>query len=136
MASPDTVLYQINDLNKWKNWYPGFDTIQMLPVEMENGAVLSMKIPRASVVLMQRKKDEIVAEFRQNKKKPVISGWKVISYPQTDSITIQWYLDFKLRWYPWEKFSSLLYEKMYGTQMEKGLTDLKKIVEANRSSNN
>jgi hypothetical protein len=37
-------------------------------------------------------------------------------------------MDFKLRWYPWEKFSSLLLEKRYGPVMEQGLAKLKKSI--------
>jgi len=49
---------------------------------------------------------------------------------------VQWWMDFKLRWYPWEKFSSLFFENIYGAQMEKGLDNLKRLAEANRSSIN
>jgi hypothetical protein len=35
-------------------------------------------------------------------------------------------MDFRLSWYPWEKFSSLFYEKTYGTMMETGLLNFKK----------
>ncbi|MEJ0105618.1 MAG: hypothetical protein WDO19_24995 [Bacteroidota bacterium] len=59
----------------------------------------------------------------------MISGWEAKSYNQSDSLTVQWYLDFKLKWYPWDKFFSLAYDKMYGTQMEQGLKNLKENVE-------
>jgi hypothetical protein len=45
-------------------------------------------------------------------------------------------MDFRLRWYPWEKFSSLLFEKSYGLTMEKGLNNIKKLSEADRTSSN
>jgi hypothetical protein len=38
-------------------------------------------------------------------------------------------MDFHLRWYPWEKFASLLLEKSYGPRMEQGLATLKRLVE-------
>ncbi|HVE60520.1 MAG TPA: hypothetical protein VNA26_01785 [Chitinophagaceae bacterium] len=38
-------------------------------------------------------------------------------------------MDFHLKWYPWQKFSSLLYEERYGTMMQNGLTNLKEITE-------
>jgi hypothetical protein len=34
-------------------------------------------------------------------------------------------MDFRLRWYPWQKFGSLLYEDTYGTMMQQGLQKLK-----------
>ena len=63
-----------------------------------------------------------------------MNGWKFISHAGSDSATLQWYIDFNLRWYPWEKFASLLFEKSYGAQMEQGLSNLKKIVEKRRTS--
>jgi hypothetical protein len=45
-------------------------------------------------------------------------------------------MDFKLKWYPWEKFKSLFYENFYGVQMEQGLSNLKELSEHRRSSIN
>jgi hypothetical protein len=45
-------------------------------------------------------------------------------------------MDFHLRWYPWEKFASLLFEQSYGPKMEQGLGNIKKMVEADRTSFN
>jgi hypothetical protein len=57
------------------------------------------------------------------------SGWNIFDSNQPNTYTVQWYMDFHLRWYPWEKFSGLLLEKRYGPFMEKGLAKLKQIVE-------
>ena len=57
------------------------------------------------------------------------SGWNVMKNGTPYGYTVQWYMDFHLRWYPWEKFSSLLFEKRYGPLMEKGLTGLKAMLE-------
>jgi hypothetical protein len=66
-----------------------------------------------------------VIQLQQEGRRPVKSGWQVYGTPQSDSLTLQWYMDFSLSWYPWEKFSSLFYERTYGTMMEKGLANLK-----------
>jgi hypothetical protein len=44
---------------------------------------------------------------------------------------VQWYFDFHLHWYPWEKFSSLLLESQVGAPMERSLDKLKKLAERN-----
>jgi hypothetical protein len=72
----------------------------------------------------------VTAQFITKKMKPVATGWKTISYPNNDSVTVQWYMDFHLRWYPWEKFGSLLLEKSHGARMEQGLTNLKKLIQS------
>jgi hypothetical protein len=57
------------------------------------------------------------------------SGWNVLDAGVPNTVTVQWYMDFHLRWYPWEKFSSLLLEKRYGPVMEKGLGNLRALLE-------
>lgn len=45
-----------------------------------------------------------------------------------DITVVQWYFDFKLKWYPWEKFGSITFEDQFGKPMEASLTKLKKLV--------
>lgn len=66
-----------------------------------------------------------VVQLRQQGQKPVISGWQLYGTPASDSLTLQWYMDFQLGWLPWKKFSSLFYERTFGTMMENGLANVK-----------
>ena len=130
-AKRDSINNQLVGIEKWKNWYPGFDTLQLLELGKENGRVLSAKTKGISIVLTEIKDSVIVAEFTSDAKRPIMSNWHSITYPHTDSVTLQWSMDFHLKWYPWEKFSSLLLEKRYGPQMEQGLANLKALLENN-----
>ncbi len=42
---------------------------------------------------------------------------------------LQWYFDFELKWYPWEKFGSITFDKQFGGPMETSLNNLKKLIE-------
>jgi Polyketide cyclase / dehydrase and lipid transport len=131
----ETVFSQINEPVKWKKWFPGLESAKLF---YEAGVPKGLMISDSSrqyIRITQKKKDEVVTELRSDSKK-IISGWKIISYGSADSTTLQWYMDFQLRWYPWEKFSSLLFEKSYGLKMEQGLNNIKKLVEADRTSIN
>jgi hypothetical protein len=128
-SSADSVLSEINDLNKWKKWYPGFDTLVLEPLTLKDGRMLSAKMKTTTISVTQLNPNEVSAKFETIDKNPVVGGWKAISHNQSDSLTVQWYLDFKLKWYPWDKFFSLAYDKMYGAQMEQGLAKLKKNAE-------
>ncbi len=57
------------------------------------------------------------------------SGFTILPAHIPNALTVQYYLDFHLRWYPWEKFSSLLLEKKYGRVMEKDLDRLRLLLE-------
>ena len=123
---------QISDAGNWKNWYPGLDSTKPF---YENGKMKGVVFNQSDVKnpvylkIDKESENEITAQYVNKKRRSVINGWKIISYPATDSLTLQWYMDFHLGWYPWEKFRSLLFEKLYGSGMEQGLTNLKVLVE-------
>ena len=45
-----------------------------------------------------------------------------------DITVVQWYFEFPLKWYPWEKFGSITFEKQFGPAMEQSLINLKNMV--------
>lgn len=45
-----------------------------------------------------------------------------------DITVVQWYFEFTLKWYPWEKFGSITFEKQFGPAMETSLINLKNLV--------
>src|SRR5215211_4593178 len=109
-----SIFAQIIDTGRWQNWHPVFMT-NPLPVKT------------ASIYrILQSATDlEIVYQLRQDHHKQVTNGWKIYSYTTTDSLTLQWFMDFEVPWYPWQKFGSLFYENTYGVMMEQGLSHLK-----------
>ncbi|MBL7741379.1 MAG: SRPBCC family protein [Chitinophagaceae bacterium] len=130
-ANKDSVLSQIKDPARWKNWHPGLDTAQQLMVEGKvNGVVLdATDITKPIIIILDKvSEEEVTAMFFPRKMKPVKNTWRAITHPGSDSTTVQWSMDFHLRWYPWEKFGSLMLERSHGTKMEQGLTNLKKLV--------
>ena len=53
-------------------------------------------------------------------------------YNTDQSVTIfQWQFEQEVAWYPWERLSSLMNDKILGTLMEKNLARLQLLVEAN-----
>lgn len=126
-ASKQAVLAEINDAAKWRNWYPGLDSAQPFLLE---GKLIGYRFDSSStnpVTILYTSGDTagVTATFHPKKLRPVINGWRVLGYASADSVTVQWYMQFHLRWYPWEKFSSLLLDKSHGTKMELGLLRLK-----------
>lgn len=102
-----TVIEQLKDTANWPDWYPGSEGAAALPVitDVTDSSVTATSLP-------------------ENGRKG-ITGWNIYQSSAPATVTLQWYMDFKLRWYPWEKFSGLLLEKRYGPVMEKGLDNLK-----------
>lgn len=131
-ASKDSVLAQIRDAAKWKNWYPGLDSAKPYIADGKiMGAIFDDSDPSDPVYISitEQKEDEVIASFVPRKVNPVINGWTAAEDSASGTTTLQWYMNFHLRWYPWEKFASLTLEKIYGAPMEEGLANIKKTVE-------
>lgn len=136
IASGDQMAFghYIVQLPKWREWHPALKNVPESEFQFSNDS--GLRIRGTMITIVEKKKNELVTEMKTVNGRPIVSGFKIIQYPQGDSSTLQWYMDFKLRWYPWEKFRSLFYENIYGAQMEQGLANLKELAEANRSSSN
>ena len=114
VSQKQELLNAIKDQNQWKEWHPAYmhDSMQ--------------KMNSVNVTKQIQSDSEVVVVMQQGNKPPVTNGWKFHEFPNSDSLTLQWYMDFRLKWYPWQKFGSLFYENIYGRMMEDGLTNLKK----------
>ena len=132
-ADKEAVMAQIRDPAMWKNWHPGLDSAALLYVDGKvKGVILDTSDITTPVTLAitHISDNEVTAQFTPKKMRPVTYAWQTISRSGQDSLTLQWYMDFHLRWYPWEKFGSLLLEKSHGAKMEQGLTRLKKLLQS------
>lgn len=123
-ATKEQVMQQVADPAQWKNWFPGMDTMQILMVEGKPRGIILNETGQRFISVTDRNDTAVKAEYFGINKK-VTTGWNILQGSGPDSVSVQWYMNFKLRWYPWEKFASLLFEKQYGTQMEVGLNNLK-----------
>ncbi len=139
LATPTEVWQQVDDMSTWKNWNPFFSSVSPGKVSFPDtagGKPIAMQVSGTTIQWTEMKPDEHIAIMQKPGYRPILNGWKCISHPGADSTALQWYMDFHLRWYPWEKFASLLFEQSYGSKMEQGLGNIKKMVEANRTSFN
>lgn len=139
LGTPTEVWQQVDDMRTWKSWNPFFTSVSPDKIsysDTTNGKPGAMKVSGTSIQWKERKPDEHIAEMKKPGYRSILNGWKCISHAGADSTTVQWYMDFHLRWYPWEKFASLLFEQSYGPKMEQGLGNIKKMVEADRTSFN
>lgn len=123
--SNDSVLNKVRDLAQWKSWYPGFENIELKNVQMQNGKIV--KAGAGDILLsVKESTDSAVVVHMQKGARSVTSGWQVNKDYRKDSLALQGYMDFTLKWYPWEKFSSLMLDKSYGETLAQGLRNLEK----------
>ena len=126
-ADKAMVMAEVKDAVNWKKWYPGADS---LPPFMVDGKIKGIMTGPQQAVMIAAVNDSVVLAVNTGPHaKRGETGWNFYATEIPNSVTVQWYMDFHLRWYPWEKFSGLLLEKRYGPMMEKGLEKLKSITE-------
>jgi len=114
------VLDLVGDKEKWPLWHPAY--------EPTNDSIYNSWLEHTSWKKITQNDSVVIVELQPEGKNPIINGWKLYRHNHSTSTTpetLQWYMDFKLSWYPWQKFSSLFYEGTYGKMMEKGLNNLK-----------
>jgi hypothetical protein len=130
MTEKDSVIQQLADPLQWHHWYPAEDSIKVFYVEGKPKGIIvnDFKLEITGVFT-----NAVAAKYSSlEKTKEMQTTWKLV--PAQTSVAVEWSMDFHFRWYPWEKFSSLLLEKRYGPVMEKGLNNLKTYLELNRPS--
>lgn len=135
-ASKEQTVKFLNEPVKLKEWYPGADSMDFLKVEGEIRGLIIDRKKSLAIEIITENDSMVIAKFTGPVGRKMESGWNIFSGVTTGIVTVQWWMDFRLRWYPWEKFSSLFFENIYGSEMEKGLGRLKQLLESNRSSLN
>ena len=127
-ASRDSVQLQISNAANWKKWYPGADTMELLITDGKANGLLLDSL-QGAISITNISDSSVMAATAGPRIRKAITGWNIYESSNPNTVTVQWYMDFYLRWYPWEKFSSLLLEKRYGPMMEQGLDKLKSLLE-------
>ncbi|MET0634615.1 MAG: SRPBCC family protein [Chitinophagaceae bacterium] len=133
IAAPlDSVRVLLVEPTQWKRWYPNLDSAQLYTENGQVKGVFSETNGYRKLVLDSVSGTTIKTLYTVEGREPLWSGWTLIPTGAAKKmVTVQWYMDFELRWYPWEKFASLVFEKTYGPMMETGLTNLENIAENN-----
>jgi ribosome-associated toxin RatA of RatAB toxin-antitoxin module len=130
-APKKKVFNAINDLKAWDSWNH-FTSQSSLTNKIfsdpSSGYGALMKADQLSIIITDSKPDSIKTNWDQLNAKRFDGGFNLYQLRQ-DSVTVQFYFDFHFKWYPWEKLTSLLYEKQLGPVMEESLTGLKQILE-------
>lgn len=121
---------------KWKSWYPGRDSMEIFFLDGKVRGIRPVANPGRELLLTGADDSTVTAMFSRPGRKKIKMGWNIIDGQNINSVTVQWWMDLRLRWYPWEKFSSLFFENIYGAEMEQGLGNLKILLESRRSSIN
>ena len=115
-AKPAAILPLKQDKNQWQLWMEGMDSSSVNKRQQ-----IQITSVSDSLIVANWKTAEVIytTKFR-------------LIYNTGQAVTIvQWQFEQDVAWYPWERLSSLMNDKILGTLMEKNLARLQLVVEAN-----
>lgn len=123
-APQDSVLPLLTDLRHWQSWNEFVNTGSATPVNYTDTSINADHFHVSKLPVIQ---DTMNVTWLQQSGRVTTAAF---TWYTSDHVTVvQWYFDIHLRWYPWEKFSSLLVENQLGQPMERSLAQLKKLAE-------
>lgn len=118
------VYAMATDLRRWTEWVAGMKgpTVKVnsaTNAQLGNTTVKVIAITDTSLVTIW----ELANGDKQE------STMRFINNPQQPMTVVQWQFVQQLKWYPWERFSSMMNDKIIGTMIEKNLLTLKQLNE-------
>ena len=123
-APKEKIQQGLGNLQQWQYWNEMTAKEELTNKKFTDSLFSSDQM---RIRLVSASPDAVLTSWKRNKSEPVNSGFQVIA--AGDSTVVQWYFDFKLKWYPWEKFGSIIFDKQLGPPMQNSLLNLKKFME-------
>ncbi|WP_276481151.1 SRPBCC family protein [Paraflavitalea pollutisoli] len=124
IAPKDSIHDRLADLRHWKQWNALTNVAGVLNQQYAANTITSDEL---TVKLREARADSITTTWQQKEGRTIESGFNLHTVDNTT--VVQWYFDFHLKWYPWEKFGSIIFDKQLGPPMEQSLAELKKLLE-------
>jgi len=124
-ASKEKVALLISDMRYWESWNEMLKSGDLQRKQFTREKFISDKM---EIDRMESDTDHIRTLWKRNGT-DTVSGYFNLYSADTTVTVVHWYFDFRVKWYPWEKFGSIIFDKQIGPPMEKSLEVLKKMGE-------
>lgn len=119
------VMQYLNNPERWPEWYN--------PLRQDSSkswALVGNTFKRSeSALTITSASDTSVMLTAVTPDESQVAYIQVIGTGEDGHCTVQWYSDIPVRWYPWEKFGSIFFDKIIGGGMEGSLQELKSVSE-------
>jgi hypothetical protein len=123
-APQETSMGPVLKIEDWQGWN---ELVKGIPPSKIQYRIQQLNTDSLSIKITHATADTIKTVWKSQSGREIAG---VFTFQRAGEVTIvQWYFDFHQRWYPWEKFASINFDKQWGPLMEKSLDNLKNIVE-------
>ncbi len=118
------VYLLVSDLRNWRPWVEGMDNPNVIVYDS-----VSAKLGNTLVNITTLTDTTVVSNWKNSSSSDQLSTIRLISDSSQKNTIVQWQFVQQVKWYPWEKFSSMMNDKIIGTLLEKNLANLKQLAE-------
>lgn len=129
-APVDSVRFYTNDPANWRYWINGADTANFKQltgstVDKDSKIILGSY----TITIMNNDPKYIVTVWKGESSREQLNRLQLY-YSETPGVTgVNWSFVQRLNWYPWERLSAMLHDKVFGPSMEASLARLKQVCE-------
>ncbi|MDE3125857.1 MAG: SRPBCC family protein [Bacteroidota bacterium] len=123
-APIDSVRPYLQNIKGWQLWINSMDDAS---VHIQSST--KAQIGNRSVQIEIVNADSVVSVWRSAKSNLLISTMQMIPASNGDATVVQWQYEQFLHWYPWERFGSLMSDKIIGGMLEQNLNHLQALLE-------
>ncbi len=138
-ADSSKVYKELSDVKNWNKWLPWITAdsgavIQLSPVTDQPGSYFrweGVKFNSAGTMTIQSiKSNEILVLHELKDMNKAEGGFRIRSTGANNNVTeVLWYMEYKLKWYPWERFYGIFTDQIIGSAFDKGLEQFKNYIE-------
>lgn len=140
-APSDSIQAHLNNLEEWPAWntWMGEDSVvtreytKATPGKEASVTWFAKGQPatRNFIAILQEIPGEIRLHYQFKKMLPASGGF-VLTANGKGQTFVQWKLEAKLRWYPWEKINGIAMDKVWGASMDVSLQKFKERMETGK----
>lgn len=124
LATKDSIIGYIKNIEQWKGWLEG---MQQTTVKINSST--SADLAGTTVIINFISDSLIISTWTSQKGNVQTSTIRMIGDSLKKITVVQWQFEQKLKWYPWERLGSIMNDKIMGSMMEKNLNNLKLLIE-------
>ena len=116
-TSSDKISFYTADLNNWDAWMSDWKQSKVLVVNNK------ASVGSQTIELLDKNDSSVRYSWIATGQAPYLVQFEWIRL-KDDAFVIHWTFEQHVNWYPWEKFQTLLNEKVIGSKMEAELANL------------
>lgn len=141
VAQPIEVVYDaLNDVKTWSHWMPWvkYDSTAVITYSQNSmgpGAYFSWQSHHPQnegrLQIISSTPSEIQILYTLKNEKPAKGGFRIEkNEKEADGVQVIWFMEYRLAWYPWERFYGIFADKVWGGLFESGLNEFKNYLES------